>query len=82
MTKESWNCQYWAEAHGRDGRKRILRGTFDGLGDVVGKCEQILNQRLRKPYFWLGVGITILTPLHNLDYVIEEKHSGVRLEKL
>lgn len=61
--KYNWQCQYYAETYTMKGDKRKINGYFEGYGDIVKRCQLKLNYRLRKPYIWYGVEITIITPL-------------------
>lgn len=73
-----WKCEYFAETHVWNGSKRVIRGFFEGHGeDLVARCQLELNYKLRKPWMWYGVGITITTPLgQKIERLIEERRDG------
>lgn len=73
-----WKCEYYAKTHVRSGNERVIHGFFEGHGeDVVARCQLELNYKLKKPWIWYGVGITITTPLgQKIERIIEERHDG------
>ena len=55
---------YYAETHMHDGSKRTISGMFNAVDadHAAVLVEQLLNERLRKPWIWYGVGVTV-TPI-------------------
>ena len=72
-----WPCTYKATATKMDGNNIYISGPFDGFNDIVGNAETTLRKRLRKPWQWYGVGITLLTPLGQaVECIIECNDNG------
>ena len=73
-----WKCEYYAATHAHNGTRRVINGFFEGAGeDIVARCQLELNYKLKKPWIWYGVGITITTPLgQKTERVIEPRCDG------
>ncbi len=71
-----WQCRIMGVTHGWNGRKITLDRTFEGAGNLKKFAIEALRKRRDKGVPFIGASVTVLTPIHHIDFLVESDENG------
>ena len=71
--KYAWHCIVEAKTTREDGKSIFMRRHFDGSGDVYKAALACISKRKDNGRQFLGCKVTIHTPLHNIELILEDR---------